>query len=106
MANKLVTTRRANENNHTSDSQVLEPAWWWRGLTALLSQRAFFSLIDVRRVSSAYVLDSGGCCRRERKNHIGSEITVTPYIDSGKGDIGSKSRESPSPDLVRAGSRG
>eukprot|EP00983_Pelagomonas_calceolata_P047852 1140819-Pelagomonas_calceolata.AAC.4 len=29
---------------------------WWRGLTALLSQCASFSLIDAGRVSSAYVV--------------------------------------------------
>eukprot|EP00983_Pelagomonas_calceolata_P047844 1140813-Pelagomonas_calceolata.AAC.5 len=30
-------------------------ALWWRGLTALPSQCVYFSLIDVGRVSSAYV---------------------------------------------------
>mmetsp|Transcript_29574 Transcript_29574/g.76692 ORF Transcript_29574/g.76692 Transcript_29574/m.76692 type:complete len:87 (+) Transcript_29574:305-565(+) len=41
----------------TPASQVPEPrASWWRGFTALLSQRVSFSLIDAGRVSSAYVL--------------------------------------------------
>eukprot|EP00967_Tisochrysis_lutea_P105795 scaffold161545_cov15-Tisochrysis_lutea.AAC.1 len=31
-------------------------AFWWRGLTALLSQCVSFSLIDVGRVSSAYAI--------------------------------------------------
>eukprot|EP00983_Pelagomonas_calceolata_P008665 282649-Pelagomonas_calceolata.AAC.1 len=51
-ANKLVTTRRAIENKNTTRSQVMEPAWWWRG--ALLSQCVSFSLIDGGGVSSAY----------------------------------------------------
>eukprot|EP00983_Pelagomonas_calceolata_P039615 1137252-Pelagomonas_calceolata.AAC.1 len=54
-ANKLVTTRRANENKNTSCSQVMEPVSWWRGFKALLSQCGPFSLIDVGRVSSAVV---------------------------------------------------
>eukprot|EP00983_Pelagomonas_calceolata_P057611 1145147-Pelagomonas_calceolata.AAC.3 len=73
-ANKLVTTRRAIENKDTSRSQVMEPgasnnppdphwgilfvALWWRGFKALLSQYVPFSLIDVGRVSSAYVAHS------------------------------------------------
>eukprot|EP00983_Pelagomonas_calceolata_P044694 1139414-Pelagomonas_calceolata.AAC.1 len=60
------------ENSYASHSQVLEPgasnnppdprwpfffaALWWRRLTALLSQCVSFSLIDVGRVSSAYVV--------------------------------------------------
>eukprot|EP00983_Pelagomonas_calceolata_P045099 1139554-Pelagomonas_calceolata.AAC.1 len=53
-ANMLVTTRRAIENKNTSCSRVMEPASWWRGLMALLSQCVSFSLNDVGRISSAY----------------------------------------------------
>eukprot|EP00983_Pelagomonas_calceolata_P063184 1147622-Pelagomonas_calceolata.AAC.9 len=49
-ANKLVTTRRAIENKDTSCGQVMEPALWWWGLTALLSQCVSSSLIDVGRI--------------------------------------------------------
>eukprot|EP00983_Pelagomonas_calceolata_P129742 1161631-Pelagomonas_calceolata.AAC.1 len=55
-ANKLVTTRRAIENNNTSHSQMKLVASWWMRLTALLGQRVSFSSNDVGRVSSAYVL--------------------------------------------------
>eukprot|EP00983_Pelagomonas_calceolata_P065141 1148457-Pelagomonas_calceolata.AAC.1 len=55
-ANKLITTRRAIENNDTSHSQVMESALWCRGLTALLSQCVSFSSIGVGRVSSVYVV--------------------------------------------------
>eukprot|EP00983_Pelagomonas_calceolata_P050062 1141788-Pelagomonas_calceolata.AAC.1 len=71
-ANKLVTTRSAIESKNTSRSQVMESgasdnppnpyldlifvASWWRGPTALLSRCVSFSLIDVGRVSSAYVV--------------------------------------------------
>eukprot|EP00983_Pelagomonas_calceolata_P042677 1138602-Pelagomonas_calceolata.AAC.2 len=48
---------------------LLFVASWWRGLTALLSQCVSSSLIDVGRVSSAYVVFSFlflphavGCC--------------------------------------------
>eukprot|EP00983_Pelagomonas_calceolata_P004271 139255-Pelagomonas_calceolata.AAC.1 len=61
-ANKLQghfkATRRAIENNfkNTSRSQVMEPALWWRGFKAPPSQCVPFSLIDLGRVSSAYVV--------------------------------------------------
>eukprot|EP00983_Pelagomonas_calceolata_P075422 1153006-Pelagomonas_calceolata.AAC.5 len=70
-ANKL-TTRRAIENKNAPRSQVMEPvasnnspdplenlifvASWWRGFKALLSQCVPFSLIDIGRVYSAYVV--------------------------------------------------
>eukprot|EP00983_Pelagomonas_calceolata_P068664 1150027-Pelagomonas_calceolata.AAC.2 len=55
-ANKLVITRRAIENTITFCSQVMEPAPWWRGFKALLSQCVPFPSIDVGRVFSAYVV--------------------------------------------------
>eukprot|EP00983_Pelagomonas_calceolata_P047311 1140572-Pelagomonas_calceolata.AAC.1 len=56
LLNKLVTTRRAIENNNTPRSQVIEPASWWRGFKALLSQCVSFSSIKAGRVSSAYTI--------------------------------------------------
>eukprot|EP00983_Pelagomonas_calceolata_P033466 1047940-Pelagomonas_calceolata.AAC.1 len=73
-AHKLVTTRRAIDNCNTSRSHVLGPGasniqiptsilihLGGGGLAVLLSQYVSFSLIDVGRVSSAYV--AGGCVR-------------------------------------------
>eukprot|EP00983_Pelagomonas_calceolata_P007350 240133-Pelagomonas_calceolata.AAC.1 len=95
-ANKLVTARRAIENNNTPHRQVLERALWWRGLTALLSQCVPFSLDDVGRVPSAYEFffqDVRGC---------GTDSSRTREEKEADNNVRSRSKRPPVQAITRS----
>eukprot|EP00983_Pelagomonas_calceolata_P125634 1161225-Pelagomonas_calceolata.AAC.13 len=105
-AHKLVTIRRAMENSDASHSQVLEPALWWRRLTALLSQCVSFSLIDVGRVSPACLLPT--IYTKEKKTTsfvVHRQCKHSPHQFNKRGYLGPRHRVSPSPRETRKTSK-